>query len=78
MSFPIFKSTSNTIVTALGVTDSAVNGIGSGFRIFETSMANAERDVILDGIREEESNVKLAGLSEEALAKYNLRTAHLA
>ena len=78
MAFPVIKSASNTIVTTLGVTDSAVNGIGSAFRIFETTLANAERDVILDGIKEEESNIKTAELSEAGLAKYILRTSHLA
>ncbi len=75
MAFPVIKSASHTIVTALGVTDSAVNAVGSTFRILETTLANAERDVIIDGIIEEDA--KLTGLSAEILAKYLLRTAHL-
>jgi Sec-independent protein translocase protein TatA len=72
MSIKVISSASNTISTALGVVDSATNGIGSAMRIFEDAMATAELESKLESFIEQKKQLKDSGLTAEEQAEFKL------
>jgi hypothetical protein len=74
MSFQIITSASNTVSTALGVVDDAVDGIGSAARIFKAAMAQAEAESILEGFIEQKKLLASSGLTEEEITEFKQLT----